>query len=284
MCSPSAMPSSTSSPTPRRISWCARSWSRDPCSSSTRRAPSTSTPPWARPRWCRAARPPTPSRASLRFGGHGRLHRQGQGRRSRRRLRPRPEIAGHRLRCAAGRARPGTGRCFILVTPDGERTMNTFLGAGQGLTAADVDEAAVKAAAVVYLEGYLWDPPGAKEAFIAAAKIAHAAGTKVALTLSDSILRRPLSRRVPGADPCRAHRHPVRQRARADIALHDGRFRHGACGAARRGRAGRRHALGEGRPRGHPRGDRGGTGPSHRAASSTPPGRAISSRRAFSSA
>jgi sugar/nucleoside kinase (ribokinase family) len=81
---------------------------------------------------------------------------------------------------------PGTGRCFILVTPDGERTMNTFLGAGQGLTAADVDEAAVAAASIVYLEGYLWDPPGAKEAFIAASKVAHASGAKVALTLSDS--------------------------------------------------------------------------------------------------
>ncbi len=87
---------------------------------------------------------------------------------------------------APARDGPGTGRCFILVTPDGERTMNTFLGAGQGLTAADVDPAAIKAASIVYLEGYLWDPPGAKEAFIAAAKIAHASATKVALTLSDA--------------------------------------------------------------------------------------------------
>jgi sugar/nucleoside kinase (ribokinase family) len=52
---------------------------------------------------------------------------------------------------------PATGRCFILVTPDGERTMSTFLGAGQGLTAADVDPAAIKAASIVYLEGYLID-------------------------------------------------------------------------------------------------------------------------------
>ena len=81
---------------------------------------------------------------------------------------------------------PATARCFVLVTPDGERTMNTFLGACQGLTAADVDPETVRAAKIVYLEGYLWDPPGAKEAFVKAADIAHAAGRKVALTLSDS--------------------------------------------------------------------------------------------------
>lgn len=79
-----------------------------------------------------------------------------------------------------------TARCFILVTPDGERTMSTYLGACQGLAPADVDEEAVKAASVTYLEGYLWDPPAAKEAFRKAAEIAHAAGRQVALSLSDS--------------------------------------------------------------------------------------------------
>ena len=79
-----------------------------------------------------------------------------------------------------------TARCFILVTPDGERTMSTYLGACQGLTPDDVDEQAVKDAAVTYLEGYLWDPPAAKEAFRKAARIAHEAGRKVALSLSDS--------------------------------------------------------------------------------------------------
>jgi sugar/nucleoside kinase (ribokinase family) len=78
-----------------------------------------------------------------------------------------------------------TARCFVLVTPDGERTMNTFLGACQALTSADIDEAAVAAAKIVYLEGYLWDPPHAKDAFRKAAAIAHAAGREVALTLSD---------------------------------------------------------------------------------------------------
>ena len=80
---------------------------------------------------------------------------------------------------------PATARCFVLVTPDGERTMNTYLGACQNLTPADVDETTVKDSALVYLEGYLWDPPEAKNAFLKAAEIAHAAGRLVALTLSD---------------------------------------------------------------------------------------------------
>jgi sugar/nucleoside kinase (ribokinase family) len=81
---------------------------------------------------------------------------------------------------------PATARSFILVTPDGERTMNTYLGACQGLSAADVDPEQVRGAGVVYLEGYLWDPPAAKEAFRQAVAIAHAAGRQVALTLSDA--------------------------------------------------------------------------------------------------
>lgn len=79
-----------------------------------------------------------------------------------------------------------TARSMILVTPDGERTMNTYLGACQHLTPADIDPAVVEAAAITYLEGYLWDPPAAKEAFRVAADIAHAKGRIVALTLSDS--------------------------------------------------------------------------------------------------
>ena len=81
---------------------------------------------------------------------------------------------------------PSTARCYIMVTPDGERTMNTYLGAAQDLTPGDIDEDAVSKAAIVYLEGYLWDPPKAKEAFVKAADIAHKAGRRVALTLSDS--------------------------------------------------------------------------------------------------
>jgi adenosine kinase len=81
---------------------------------------------------------------------------------------------------------PSTARCYIMVTPDGERTMNTFLGAAQDLAPADIDEGQVAGAAVTYLEGYLWDPPQAKEAFVKAARIAHKAGRRVALTLSDA--------------------------------------------------------------------------------------------------
>lgn len=79
-----------------------------------------------------------------------------------------------------------TACSYILVTPDGERTMNTYLGACQSLTYPDVDHNLIKNAKIVYLEGYLWDPPAAKEAFRQAAKLAHEAGGKVALTLSDA--------------------------------------------------------------------------------------------------
>jgi adenosine kinase len=72
------------------------------------------------------------------------------------------------------------------VTPDGERTMNTYLGAAQDLTVADINPAQIEASRIVYLEGYLWDPKNAKEAFVKAAAIAHGAGRQVALTLSDS--------------------------------------------------------------------------------------------------
>jgi sugar/nucleoside kinase (ribokinase family) len=81
---------------------------------------------------------------------------------------------------------PATARSIIIVTPDGERSMNTYLGACVELGPDDVDEATVKDAAITYLEGYLWDPPAAKEAFRKASAIAHASGRRVALTLSDS--------------------------------------------------------------------------------------------------
>lgn len=81
---------------------------------------------------------------------------------------------------------PATGCSYILVTPDGERTMNTYLGAAQDLTPGDIDPEQIAASAMVYLEGYLWDPKNAKEAFLKASTIAHGAGRQVALTLSDS--------------------------------------------------------------------------------------------------
>ncbi|HEU4806426.1 MAG TPA: adenosine kinase [Nitrobacter sp.] len=81
---------------------------------------------------------------------------------------------------------PATGCSYILVTPDGERTMNTYLGAAQDLSPADIDAEAVAAASILYLEGYLWDPKAAKEAFLKASQIAHGAQRQVALTLSDA--------------------------------------------------------------------------------------------------
>ena len=78
-----------------------------------------------------------------------------------------------------------TARSFILVTPDGQRTMSTYLGACVALGPDDVDPDLIGRAKVIYLEGYLWDPPAAKEAFLKAAKIAHQVGGKVALSLSD---------------------------------------------------------------------------------------------------
>jgi sugar/nucleoside kinase (ribokinase family) len=78
-----------------------------------------------------------------------------------------------------------TARCLILVTPDAQRTMSTFLGASVNLTPDDLDAPAIAAAKVTYMEGYLWDAPPAKAAFQEAARIAHEAGRKVALSLSD---------------------------------------------------------------------------------------------------
>ena len=78
-----------------------------------------------------------------------------------------------------------TARCLILVTPDAQRTMQTFLGACTELYPTDIDDEMIAAGAVTYLEGYLWDPPHAKDAFRKAAKTAEQAGRKVALSLSD---------------------------------------------------------------------------------------------------
>jgi sugar/nucleoside kinase (ribokinase family) len=82
---------------------------------------------------------------------------------------------------------PATGRCLILVTPDAQRTMQTYLGACGELTVDDIDAETIAASRITYLEGYLWDRPNARDAFIKAANIAHAAGHKVALSLSDPL-------------------------------------------------------------------------------------------------
>lgn len=102
------------------------------------------------------------------------------------------EVFGHDIRAAgvtfSGKPAtdgPSTARCLILVTPDAQRTMNTFLGASVGLTPDDVDDDLVAAAAYSYLEGYLWDERTAKDAMLHVAEVSHRAGRKVSLTLSD---------------------------------------------------------------------------------------------------
>jgi len=102
------------------------------------------------------------------------------------------DVFGHDLRStgvgfdtAPATSGPPTGRCLILVTPDAQRTMGTFLGASVRLGPADIDPKLIARARILYLEGYLFDPPEAQQAFRVAAAAAHAAGRKVSLTLSD---------------------------------------------------------------------------------------------------
>jgi sugar/nucleoside kinase (ribokinase family) len=103
------------------------------------------------------------------------------------------QVFGHDLRSigvsfetAPATSGPATARCLILVTPDAQRTMNTYLGACTGLGPGDIDPARVAAAQVTYVEGYLWDEPDAKKAVLKAFDAAHAAGRLVSITLSDS--------------------------------------------------------------------------------------------------
>jgi sugar/nucleoside kinase (ribokinase family) len=102
-------------------------------------------------------------------------------------------VFGHDLRAVGVQFRPGapeadtpTGRCIIVVTPDAQRTMNTYLGVSSLLQPSDIHEETVASGAVLYMEGYLYDRPAAKEAFRRAASVAHANKRKVSLTLSDS--------------------------------------------------------------------------------------------------
>lgn len=92
---------------------------------------------------------------------------------------------GTRFDSPAAEAGAPTARCLVFVSPDAQRTMATFLGVSVELGPEDLDTALIESAKVTYLEGYLWDAPPAKEAFIQAAKAAHAAGKRVALSLSD---------------------------------------------------------------------------------------------------
>src|SRR5437879_3019667 len=92
---------------------------------------------------------------------------------------------GVRFDTPAATEGPGTARCLVLVTPDGQRTMGTYLGACVELGSEDIDAELIAGAGITYLEGYLFDPPQAQAAFHRAAAIAHGAGRRVALSLSD---------------------------------------------------------------------------------------------------
>src|ERR671934_1718631 len=92
---------------------------------------------------------------------------------------------GVRYSTAMATSGPSTGRCLIVVTPDAQRTMTTYLGASTQLGPGDVAAETIARTRILYLEGYLFDPPAAQEAFRVAAGMAHGAGRKVALTLSD---------------------------------------------------------------------------------------------------
>jgi fructokinase len=93
---------------------------------------------------------------------------------------------GARFETPAASSGPSTARCLILVTPDAQRTMCTYLGASVGLEPQDLNLEMVSQAKLLYLEGYLWDSEAAKRAFIAAAEVARANGGEVALSLSDA--------------------------------------------------------------------------------------------------
>jgi len=95
---------------------------------------------------------------------------------------------GARFETPSLTAGPATARCLVNVTPDGQRTMSTFLGACVELAPDDVDPALIEGAKIVYLEGYLFDPPAAREAFAKAAGLARASGRKIALSLSDGFV------------------------------------------------------------------------------------------------
>ena len=141
---------------------------------------------WAAPSRFPAVRPPTPLAGIASLGGRGAftgLVRDDQlGAIFRHDIR----AGGIAFDSPAAETGPSTGRCMVMVTPDAQRTMATYLGAAVRLGPENIDDALVAASKVTYLEGYLWDTPPAKEAFLRAARVAHQAGRQVSLTLSDS--------------------------------------------------------------------------------------------------
>ena len=161
-----------------------------------------------------------------------RLHRQGQRRRARRGVRPRPPCRRRAFRPGAPAEDTPTGRCIIVVTPDAQRTMNTYLGVSSLLCADDIDEATIADGAVLYMEGYLFDRDDAKKAFRRAAvgrPRARSQGLADAVRL---VLRRSPPRRLRRPRP-RGGRPAVRQRGRAVLAVRGRRPRRRAIDAVR---------------------------------------------------
>ena len=123
---------------------------------------------------------------------------------------------------------PPTARSMIFVTPDGERSMNTYLGACVELGPEDVEADKASGAKVTYFEGYLWDPPRAKEAIRLTAAPRPRGRARSVDDAVGPVLRRPLPRRVPRPDALGHSRHRLCQQPRDQVALPDGVFRDGA--------------------------------------------------------
>ena len=186
------------------------------------------------------------------------VRRQGQGRRARPRLRPRHPRRGRGLRHAAGRRR-SLDRALLRDRDARRRAHHEHLSRrGAGPASDDVDPDTIGAAAITYLEGYLWDPPHAKDAFRKAATDRAWRRPAGGADAVGCVLRRPLPRRVRRTDPHRHRRSRVRQRARIAEPLPDRRLRHRDEGAARRraarGGDAQREGLRRGRQEQHDRG------------------------------
>ena len=179
-----------------------------------------------------------------------------------------------RARCDVG---VPTARSMILVTPDGHRTMNTFLGAAQHLPSAALDEQQIRDSAAIYLEGYLWDPETPRYAMIRAIEIARGAGRKVAFTLSDTFCIERHRDGFNATDRRRADRYPVRQPGRDRDAGRRSASRQRGRGGARQGRDLGRHSRRAWRARDPRRRARRRSGRAGRARSSTRPARATCS-------
>ena len=163
------------------------------------------------------------------------VRRQGRGRPARRCVRRRSARRSASITTSAGcTTAPATARSMILVSPGGERTMNTYLGACQQLTTADIKEDEIGAAAITYMEGYLWDPPEAKKAFVAGGAFCPQARAADRDHAVRPVLRQPLPRRIPRPDAVEDHRLCLRQYRRSQGALPDRQPARGGAAAGAR--------------------------------------------------